>query len=73
MVLNLMRHGHEVVVYDKVASKCDNARAFGAQWAPNPRDTFDRADITFCCVSDPLAAERVMMRFIALDRCLFFV
>lgn len=65
IVKNLINSGHKVVVWNRTFNKCRKFEVAGAEVAPTPSDVIDKVDITFSCVSDPLAAKEV--------RCFFFV
>lgn len=59
IVRNLINSGHKVVVWNRTIAKCRKFEEAGAEVAPTPCDVIDRVDITFSCVSDPLAAKQV--------------
>lgn len=59
IVKNLINSGHQVTIWNRTATKCRKFVEAGAQQAPTPSDVVDAADITFSCVSDPLAVKEV--------------
>ncbi len=59
MALNLLQAGNKLTVYNRDASKCHNLKAAGATQVSTPLEVVAAADITFCMVSDPLAAMSV--------------
>lgn len=63
IVRNLLKYGHKVVVWNKSLMRCLEFKAIGAKIAVTPSDVFDQVDITFSCVSDPLAAKEVYERY----------
>ena len=50
MAANLVRAGHDVVVWNRTRSKAETV--VGASVADTPHDVFDRCDIVMICVSD---------------------
>lgn len=61
MVRNLLRAGHEVVVYNRSPGPVEEMVAAGAVAAPTPRAVAERADIVFTCVSDSVALRAVVL------------
>lgn len=61
IVKNLINSGHKVVVWNRTFTKCRKFELAGAEVAPTPSDVIDKVDITFSCVSDPVAAKEVSL------------
>lgn len=59
MALNLLRGGHELVVWNRTPAACEPLRQAGATVAATPAGTAQAADITFAMLSDPAAALAV--------------
>jgi 3-hydroxyisobutyrate dehydrogenase-like beta-hydroxyacid dehydrogenase len=55
---NLLKGGHELVVYNRTRSKCDDMAKHGAKIADNPAKI--GADIAFTMVSDDAALEHIV-------------
>uniref|UniRef100_A0A0B7AEJ4 Cytokine-like nuclear factor N-PAC n=1 Tax=Arion vulgaris TaxID=1028688 RepID=A0A0B7AEJ4_9EUPU len=60
MVMNLLRSGHEVTVWNRTATKCREFVKAGALKGNNPADVVQSCDITFTCVSDSTAVRDIM-------------
>ncbi|XP_076467824.1 cytokine-like nuclear factor N-PAC [Babylonia areolata] len=60
MVMNLLRSGHEVTVWNRTASKTREFSKAGAFRGNNPADVVQSCDITFTCVSDSVAVRDVV-------------
>ncbi|KAL8570307.1 hypothetical protein ACOMHN_011328 [Nucella lapillus] len=60
MVMNLLRSGHEVSVWNRTASKTREFSKAGAFRGNNPADVVQSCDITFTCVSDSVAVRDVV-------------
>lgn len=59
IVKNLLNSGHDVCVYNRTHDKTEKFEAAGAAVMLTPSDVIERADITFSCVSDPVALKNV--------------
>ncbi len=59
IVKNLINSGHDVTIWNRTSEKCNKFEAAGAKVAATPADVIDASDITFCCVSDPMACKEV--------------
>ncbi|XP_060080079.1 uncharacterized protein LOC132559473 isoform X2 [Ylistrum balloti] len=57
MVMNLLRSGHEVTVWNRTALKCREFVKAGALKGNNPAEVIQRCDITFSCVADSTAVK----------------
>lgn len=57
---NLLASGHEVVIYNRTQSKCDQFIASKCTIASSPREVFEQAFITFVCVADCYAVKEVV-------------
>jgi 3-hydroxyisobutyrate dehydrogenase-like beta-hydroxyacid dehydrogenase len=60
MARNILRKGHELVVWNRTADKCASLAAEGARVARTPREMAEAADVVVCCVSDPNAVGRIV-------------
>jgi 3-hydroxyisobutyrate dehydrogenase-like beta-hydroxyacid dehydrogenase len=60
MARSILRHGHEVVVWNRTPGKADALAADGARVARTPREVAEAAEVVVCCVSDPNAVGRVV-------------
>ncbi|BFZ15096.1 hypothetical protein BsWGS_18135 [Bradybaena similaris] len=60
MVMNLLRSGHEVTVWNRTATKCREFVKAGALKGNNPADVVQSCDITFTCVADSTAVRDIM-------------
>ncbi len=56
---NLIADGHEVVVYDTVAGRCEALAGKGAQVASGAADVGARSEIAFTSLPNPAVMERV--------------
>jgi 3-hydroxyisobutyrate dehydrogenase len=62
MAMRLIEHGeHEVVVYNRTASKTEALRTCGAKDALLPQDVFSEAPVTILMLSDARAVREVML------------
>ena len=61
MAGHLIDAGHEVVVWNRTASKCDEFAARGARVAASPADAAAGADVVVTCVSDSPDLEAVVL------------
>jgi 3-hydroxyisobutyrate dehydrogenase-like beta-hydroxyacid dehydrogenase len=52
MSQNLVKAGHEVVVWNRTKSKADVIVAAGARWADSPKDVAAASDLVFTMVAD---------------------
>jgi len=59
MVMNLLRSGHEVTVWNRTATKCREFVKAGALKGNNPADVVQSCDITFTCVADSTAVRDI--------------
>lgn len=59
IVKNLINSGHQVTIWNRTVTKCRKFIEAGATQATTPSDVVDAADITFSCVSDPVAVKEV--------------
>ncbi|WP_321530173.1 NAD(P)-dependent oxidoreductase [uncultured Desulfuromonas sp.] len=59
MAMNLIKAGHQLTVYNRDASKCQNLIEAGATQVSTPLEVVAAADVTFCMVADPEAAMAV--------------
>lgn len=60
---NLLQSGHEVVIWNRTLSRCDEfAQKFGSRCtiATSPKEVFEQAQITFVCVSDSYAVKETI-------------
>ncbi|KAK3099206.1 hypothetical protein FSP39_000986, partial [Pinctada imbricata] len=57
MVMNLLRSGHEVTVWNRTAMKCREFVKSGAFRGNNPAEVVQACDITFSCVADSTAVK----------------
>lgn len=57
MVMNLLRSGHEVTVWNRTAQKCKEFLSSGAFKGNNPAEVVQACDITFTCVADSTAVK----------------
>ena len=60
MARSILRHGHELTVWNRTPEKADALAAEGARVARTPRDLAEAADIVVACVSDPNAVGRIV-------------
>ncbi|TDK47447.1 NAD(P)-dependent oxidoreductase [Antarcticimicrobium luteum] len=60
MVLNLLKAGYEVTVWNRTASKCDEAVAAGARRADSPADLARHSDVVMACLTNAAAVEAVL-------------
>ena len=61
MALNLIRAGHDLVVWNRTAARCAPLVEAGARQAGSAREAAAAADIAFVMVSDPAAARAVAL------------
>ncbi|XP_074651206.1 uncharacterized protein LOC141905974 isoform X2 [Tubulanus polymorphus] len=57
IVMNLLKSGHEVTVWNRTAAKCRDFVKVGALKGLNAAEVVQSCDITFSCVSDPVAVK----------------
>ncbi|XP_060557581.1 uncharacterized protein LOC132717987 isoform X2 [Ruditapes philippinarum] len=75
MVMNLLRSGHEVTVWNRTAQKCRDFVKAGALKGSSPCEVVQQCDITFCCVADTTAVKDIVfgsqgvLRGIASGKC----
>jgi 3-hydroxyisobutyrate dehydrogenase-like beta-hydroxyacid dehydrogenase len=60
MARSILRHGHEVTVWNRTPEKAAALAAEGARVAHTPREAAEAAEVVVCCVSDPNAVGRVV-------------
>ena len=60
MVMNLLKAGYEVTVWNRTASKCDAAVAAGASRADSPADLARNCDVVMACLTNAAAVEAVL-------------
>jgi len=60
MVLNLLKAGFPVTVWNRTRAKSDTVAAAGATVAASPREVAERSDVVITIVSDPPALEAVL-------------
>lgn len=60
MVLNLLKAGYEVTVWNRTAAKCDEAVAAGARRADSPADLARGSDVVMACLTNAAAVEAVL-------------
>ena len=72
MVVNLLKAGHEVVVYTRTKAKAEDLFALGAHWADSPAAAVHGADAAISMVGYPNDVEEVWQGFLsaALPGCL---
>jgi 3-hydroxyisobutyrate dehydrogenase len=59
---NLINNGHEVVIYNRNQSRCDDfSGSPRCTIVASPREVFEQANITFVCVSDCDAVKEVVI------------
>ncbi|WP_165775985.1 NAD(P)-binding domain-containing protein, partial [Lactobacillus apis] len=51
--LNLLKAGHDLVVYNRTKSKTDNLVAQGATWCESPKKVAENAELIFTMVGFP--------------------
>ncbi|XP_029648675.1 putative oxidoreductase GLYR1 isoform X1 [Octopus sinensis] len=60
MVMNLIRSGHEVTVWNRTSTKCRDFIKEGALKKNTPADVVHACDITISCISDTAAVKDVV-------------
>jgi 3-hydroxyisobutyrate dehydrogenase-like beta-hydroxyacid dehydrogenase len=60
MARSILRHGHELFVWNRTPEKAEALAAEGARVARTPRDLAEATDIVVGCVSDPNAVGRLV-------------
>lgn len=61
MAANLLKGGHELVVWNRHAVQCGPLVKLGARQAQTPAEVVAACDVTFAMLSDPAAAESVCL------------
>lgn len=61
--MNLLKAGHELVVYNRTRSKADHLIAAGAVWADSPAEAFNNSAIIITMLENPSAVESVFEKF----------
>lgn len=59
MALNLLKGGHELVVWNRTPGACEPLRAAGARLAASPAELAGACDVTIAMLADPAAALAV--------------
>ncbi|KAJ7533198.1 hypothetical protein O6H91_13G037200 [Diphasiastrum complanatum] len=57
MARNLIKSGHDVMVWNRTANKCEVLVSEGAKLGSSPEQVAGSCDITFAMLADPTAAE----------------
>jgi len=60
MAANLIKAGHELVIWNRTAEKCGPLLELGAFEASSPRQVVEETDVTFAMLADPEAALAVV-------------
>ena len=60
MVMNLLRSGHKVTVWNKTVAKTEEFSKAGAIQGFSPAEVVRECDITFACVTDSIAVRDVV-------------
>ena len=60
MILNLLRAGYAVTVWNRSADKCAPAVAAGAAQAATPADLARASDVVMCCLTNAKAVDAVV-------------
>ncbi|WP_417673814.1 NAD(P)-dependent oxidoreductase [Pseudodonghicola sp.] len=60
MVMNLLKAGYEVTVWNRTPSKCDAVVAAGARRAESPADLACQSDVVMACLTNAAAVEAVL-------------
>ncbi|WP_284483248.1 NAD(P)-dependent oxidoreductase [Pseudodonghicola flavimaris] len=60
MVMNLLKAGYEVTVWNRTPSKCDAAVAAGARRAESPVALARQSDVIMACLTNAAAVEAVL-------------
>ena len=53
MAFNLLKKGHDLIVYNRTPAKAEALMAEGAKWAETPADLAQKVDILFTMLSTP--------------------
>ncbi|MHB8900213.1 MAG: NAD(P)-dependent oxidoreductase [Thermoguttaceae bacterium] len=61
MAANLLKAGHQLVVWNRSPEKCAPLVEKGAVEAESPAEVVDRSDVTFAMVSDPEASLEIVL------------
>lgn len=61
MTANLIKAGHELVVWNRNGTKCAPLVEMGAKQMESPREVAELCDVTFAMLADPAAAEAVCL------------
>lgn len=61
MATNLIKAGHELVVWNRGREKCSPLSELGAEVMGTPREVVTACDITFAMLADPAASEAVCL------------
>jgi 3-hydroxyisobutyrate dehydrogenase-like beta-hydroxyacid dehydrogenase len=61
MAINLLRHGHEVAVWNRTAGRTTDLVAAGATAAPTPADASTDADVVFEATADDASSRSVWL------------
>jgi len=60
MAANLLKAGHDLTVWNRTASRCDELVAQGAKRGATPREVAAACEVVLTIVSDPPALESVL-------------
>lgn len=60
MSRNLVKAGHEVIVWNRTKAKADEVLAAGAKWGDSPKEVTENSDIIFTMISNGPTLHRVM-------------
>jgi len=61
MSMNLLKAGHEVMVWNRTKAKAEQALAAGAKWANSPKEIAEKNDFIFTMVSDGPTLQAVTL------------
>ncbi len=61
MASNLLKHGHDVTVWNRTASKADGLVASGAKFALTPKDAVEGAQVMITILGDDAASKEVWL------------
>ena len=59
MSQNLVKAGHDVVVWNRTKAKADDVIAAGATWADSPKEVAEKSDFVFTMVADGPTLHKV--------------
>ncbi len=61
MAANLLKHGHELIVYNRTKAKAESLIANKAKWANSPLELASQVEVVFTMVSTPEAVYEVAL------------